>query len=75
MKDVIIRAAKTFIQAFLSYLSIDMFIGITDLNALKKIALSVLVGAIAAGISAVWNSFLNWISKKLEEEGETDDSE
>ena len=67
VKDILIRALKTFVQAFISYLSIDAFFGVTDLNALKKIALSLLVGALAAGVSAVWNSLIEWLSRKIEE--------
>lgn len=76
VKDILIRAGKTFVQAFISYLSIDAFFGVTDLTALKKIALSLLVGALAAGVSAVWNSLLEWISSRIEamdEDGESDD--
>lgn len=67
VKDILIRAGKTFVQAFISYLSIDAFFGVTDLTALKKIALSLLVGALAAGGSAVWNSLLEWISNRIGE--------
>lgn len=67
VKDILIRAGKTFVQAFISYLSIDAFFGVTDLTALKKIALSLLVGALAAGVSAVWNSLLEWISNRIGE--------
>jgi hypothetical protein len=66
VKDILIRAGKTFVQAFISYLSIDAFFGVTDLTALKKIALSLLVGALAAGVSAVWNSLLEWISNRID---------
>ena len=72
-KDILIRASKTFVQAFISYLSIDAFFGVTDYNALKKIALSLLIGALAAGVSAVWNSLLEWINRKIDElEEDTD---
>ncbi len=66
-KDILIRASKTFVQAFISYLSIDAFFGVTDYNALKKIALSLLIGALAAGVSAVWNSILEWINRRIDE--------
>ena len=65
-RDIIIRAAKTFVQAFLSYLTVDAFFGITDLNAAKKVALSLVLGAVAAGISAVWNLFINWLNSYIE---------
>lgn len=72
VKDILIRAGKTFVQAFISYLSIDAFFGVTDLTALKKIALSLLVGALAAGVSAVWNSLLEWISNRIDKIDEED---
>jgi len=73
VRDILIRAGKTFMQAFISYLSIDAFFGVTDISALKKIALSVLVGAVAAGISAVWNTLLEWINRRIDELDEEDE--
>lgn len=66
IKDILIRALKTFIQAFISYLSIDAFFGVTDLTTFKKIALSLLVGALAAGVSAVWNSLKEWLTVRID---------
>lgn len=66
-KNILTRAGKTFIQAFLSYLSIDSFFGISDFGALRRILLSVLVGALASGISAIWNSFIEWLTVRIEE--------
>jgi hypothetical protein len=56
-KDIAIRAIKTFVQAFLAVLAIDV-ITIKDWATARP----VLVGAVAAGVSAVWNS-LNQIKK------------
>lgn len=53
--DILERAGKTFLQAFLSAISVDVLLGVTDFDALKKVGLSMLVAALAAGISAVWN--------------------
>ena len=53
--DISKRAFKTFMQAFMSAISVDVLLGITDFDALKKVGLSMLVAALAAGISAVWN--------------------
>lgn len=50
-KDIAIRAIKTFIQAFLAVLVIDV-VTIKDWATAKP----VLIGAVAAGVSAVWNS-------------------
>ena len=56
MKDVLIRAGKTFIQGFLGALAVTL--PTTDLTdgALVK---SILIGALAGGISAVMNLILN----------------
>lgn len=89
-KNILERASKTFVQAFLSSLTIDSLIGVTELSAIKRIALSILVGAVASGISAVWNALIEWITVRIDEaefeeelsedfrkveEGEDDDSE
>lgn len=62
-QDVSVKALKVFISAFLG-----VFVaGVTDLlssfqngglNALKSAGLAVLTGAIAAGINAIWNTYL-----------------
>lgn len=53
--DILERALKTFFQAFLSAISVDTLLGVTDFNAFRKVGVSMLVAALAAGISAVWN--------------------
>lgn len=50
-QDVIIRALKTFAQAFFAAVAAGV-IGVTDMDAL----VALLIAAIAAGVSAVWNS-------------------
>lgn len=64
MKDVVIRALKTFAQAFISSISIDALFGVTELDMLKKIGISMLVAGTAAGISALWNSVLKMLEAK-----------
>ncbi len=59
IKDIAVRALKTFVQAFLSAISVDALLGVTDFDAFKKIGLSMLIAGTAAGISAVWNSSAN----------------
>lgn len=54
--DILERAGKTFMQAFMSAISVDMLLGVTDFDAFKKVGISMLVAAVAAGISAVWNT-------------------
>ena len=58
IKDIIIRAAKTFVQAFLSAVSLDALLGVTDFGAFRRIGLSMLLAGSAAGISALWNAAL-----------------
>lgn len=53
MKNVVERAVKTFVQAFLAAWLITG-------NALNKTAL---VAAVAAGVSAVWNSLSGYVKK------------
>ena len=64
MKDIIIRASKTFVQGFLASLTITMSNGIDITNG--KILASATVGALAAGLSAVMNLFLTMLNKKKE---------
>ena len=61
--DWAIRAAKTFVQAFLGVL-IPALVGVlngglpVDWGAVKVTIASALMAALAAGISAVWNIIL-----------------
>ena len=63
IKDVTIRAFKTFWQATIAYLvatfgsqfaGVDVF----DIDALKNIFISLLIGSISAGLSAAWNGVI-----------------
>lgn len=65
-KDILIRTLKTFVQAFIGYFTADIFIGITDITTLKKVVLSALIGAFAAGICAVWNMLIAWLDTYFE---------
>lgn len=51
MNDIVIRAFKTFVQAFLATLAVSV-VTVTD----KSTAKAALIGAFAAGASAVWNT-------------------
>ena len=66
IKDIAIRAVKTFVQAFLSAISVDALLGVTDFDAFKRIAVSMLIAGSAAGISAVWNTVLRAVNSRLE---------
>ena len=59
IKDVGIRALKTFIQAFLGSITINNFMFIDDVNGLKSVFYSTLIAGISAGVSAVWNMIVN----------------
>lgn len=60
MKDILIRALKTFIQGFLGALAITL--PTTDLTN-TEIVKSVLIGAVAGGISAVMNLIITALKK------------
>ena len=74
VKDIITRASKTFIQAFIGSITIDGFFGVTDLDAIKRIGLSMLVAGVAAGVSAVWNMVLDFIYRKIDEAMPTEEA-
>ena len=61
MKDIIIRALKTFIQGFLGALAVTLPTSdLTNTSILK----SLLIGACAGGISAVMNFVINLLKEK-----------
>lgn len=60
MKDILIRALKTFIQGFLGALAVTL--PTTDLTN-TEIVKSVLIGAVAGGISAVMNLIITLLKK------------
>jgi hypothetical protein len=51
--DVVVRAIKTFVQAFLAVVAVGV-VGVNDINTAKALA----VAGVSAGISAVWNFIL-----------------
>ena len=63
MKDILIRALKTFIQGFLGALVVTL--PSSDLSN-SDVIKSLLIGGIAAGISAVMNLIINSMDKKRE---------
>ena len=66
-RDLAIRAAKTFVQTFLSYLTIDGVFGISDKVEMQRWLLTTGLSALAAGISAVWNLILDVVGDKAGE--------
>ena len=60
-KDVIVRALKTIIQGFLGALAITLpTVDLTDLAVLQ----SLLIGALAGGISAIMNLVLQYLESR-----------
>lgn len=63
MKDILIRAIKTFIQGFLS--SLIVFIN-TNSNFDEKLIKSAIIGALAGGISSLMNYIIQVLDKGSE---------
>ena len=61
IKDVLIRMIKTFIQGFLGALAITL--PNSDL-ASESVIKSLLIGALAGGISAVMNLIVNFLKEE-----------
>jgi hypothetical protein len=51
VKDILVRAAKTFVQAFIATLAVA---NMTDNDSIK----AAVIAAVAAGVSAVWNTLI-----------------
>ena len=67
-KDVGKRALKTFVQTIVAYAVADGTVlanALSNMDASKQVLITVGVGALAAGVSAVWNTV---VSPILEEE-------
>lgn len=69
MKDWIVRALKTFVQATVAYFVANIALitqHVVEWNFAdwKGWLMPILVGALSAGISAVWNVILESIDKK-----------
>lgn len=77
IKDIVARAGKTFVQAFIGSISVDSLFGVTDFDTIKQIAISMIVAAVAAGVSAVWNMcgdlLVNFIYKLIDKFTPTSD--
>lgn len=66
-KDVLERAAKTFVQAFLgvfvmAFANLFDVVNKQGLSGLKSAVVALLGAALAAGISALWNYWLQYRS-------------
>lgn len=63
MKDILVRAGKTFIQGFLGALAVTL--PSSDFSD-EKVLKSLLIGAVAGGASAVMNLIINLLNNKKE---------
>lgn len=63
MKDILIRAGKTFVQGFLGALAVTL--PNSDFSNMQVVK-SLLIGAVAGGISAVMNLVINLLNKESE---------
>lgn len=63
VKDVLVRAGKTFAQAFLSSVTINSFLVVNDIGTFKTVLYSTLIAGASAGVSAVWNMIINSLSE------------
>ena len=62
-KDVLVRAGRTFWQAMLAYLLADAAVlqeALCDWSRGRHVLLTLTIGAVAAGLSAVYNAALTW---------------
>ena len=70
-KDVAVRSAKTFWQSAIAYLMATLStqmagVDIFDTHALKSVIGGLLIGALAAGLSASWNGVIQPILNKYQ---------
>jgi len=72
IKDVLIRAAKTFWQAAAAYIVATFgtqLAGVDwlDADALATVLIGITVGALAAGLCAAWNGVIAPVLEKLKD--------
>ena len=67
-KDIIVRAMKTFIQAFVASISVDSLIIATDKDAIVRVGTSMLIAGVSAGVSEVWNFVQKTVNTICKEE-------
>lgn len=63
--DVLLRAVKTFFEAFVGTVSVISVSGIAEMG-FKTFVISTLTAGVSAGLSALWNMVQNIIEKRLE---------
>lgn len=63
-KDIVKRAGKTFVQAFIASFGIDRLAQITDLESARAVLYPMLISCVAAGVSAAWNMVTSYLVRK-----------
>ena len=63
VQDIMVRAYKTFMQAFFSSVTINSFLVVKDMGTFKTVLYSTLIAGASAGVSAVWNMLVNLINE------------
>lgn len=64
-KDILIRSAKTFVQAFVPVVAAAFATAdLTEIDNLKAVAYSAIISGAAAGISAAWNIIIQIFNLK-----------
>lgn len=61
--DILVRAGKTFLQAFVGSITINSFLVVNDVSAFKAVLYSTLIGGLSAGLSAVQNMIINHLGE------------
>ena len=61
--DILVRAGKTFLQAFVGSITINSFLVVDDVSAFKAVLYSTLIGGLSAGLSAVQNMIINHLGE------------
>ena len=73
VKEMLWRAARTFIQAFIAYVAanmVAMLSGITEPEVFKQAVLGLIISAVSAGLAALMN-----LPTPIEQEADDGDSE
>ncbi len=65
-RDIAARCAKTFVQAAVGVLSTVQFTDIANATDKGAVICAVVVAAVAAGASAVWNLILDIVKKEAD---------
>lgn len=64
-KDIAERALKTFLQAFISSITIDSIFEVTTMEGLKSVLVSMLIAAMASAVSVTWNFVTNYVAEQI----------